>query len=168
MNTMRKLVESECRKTFDGKDIGITYGYETSYNRNARGLDKSHDTDAYVIAGNLEAKRCNNMYLFKQLRCHNRQIHKMNIAKGGKLLKAQQSHVLRGYRHHDIVRYESDLYDITGRREKGSFVLERLKDGVRVERTPSKLRYVRCCGKVLVYQRSKSTLMCDSPAKLKT
>ena len=39
---------------------------------------------------------------------------------------------------------------------------------VRVERTPSKLRHVRCCGKTLVYQRYKSTLICESPAKLKT
>ena len=167
MNTMRRLVESECRKVFGDERVEVTYGYETACARMEHGLAKSHDTDAYVIAGSFDAERSGRLYLLKQLRCHNRQIHKSNISRGGKLLKAQQVHVLRGYRNHDIVRYGGNLYEITGRREKGSFVLLSLNSGERTERVPSKLRHVRCSGKVLVYYRHKSVLIGDSPAKLK-
>jgi 5-methylcytosine-specific restriction endonuclease McrA len=167
MNTMRKLVESECRRLFGDNNVSVTYGYETSYNRNKYGLGKSHDTDGFIIAGNYGASRCDKVYLLKQLRRHNRQLHRSNIAKGGKLLKAQQRHVLRGYRQHDIVRYDGELYDIVGRREKGSFVLMRLSDGSRTERVPSRLSYVRRHGAVLVYNLFKVGKECDSPANLK-
>ena len=167
MNTMRKLVESECRKAFGDEDVSVTYGYDTSYKRKVYGFGKSHDTDAFIIAGHYGAIRCDKVYALRQVRCHNRQIHKSNIAKGGKLLNAQQVHVLRGYRQHDVVRYDGELYDIVGRREKGSFVLVRLSDGKRIERVPSKLRYVYRQGKVLVYSLSKVNNVCNSPAELK-
>lgn len=167
MNSMRRLVESECRKIFGDENVSVTYGYETSYNRNRYGFVKSHDTDAFVIAGHYSARRCGKAYQLRQVRCHNRQIHKSNIAKGGKLLKSQQVHVLRGYRVHDVVRYDGELYDIIGRREKGSFVLMRLSDGKRIERTTSRFRYVYRQGKVLVYNLESINDKCDSPANLK-
>ena len=151
MNTMRMLVESEYRKRFGDDRVSVTYGYETACSRREHGLAKTHDTDAYVIAGNYNARRTDTVYLLKQTRCHNRQIHKVNIAKGGKLLKAQQVHVIKGYRLHDIVRYDGELYDIVGRRESGGFVLMKLSDGSRTERAPSKFSYVRRNGRMLVY-----------------
>jgi len=167
MNTMRRLVEAECRRLFGYERVSVTYGYETAVSRREHGLEKSHDTDAYVIAGHFDAKRCGMVYLLRQVRCHNRQIHKSNIAKGGKLLKAQQAHVIRGYRLHDIVRYNGELYEITGRREKGSFVLTRLSDCVHTERAPSRFTYVRRNGRMLVSYRISNQEV-DSPAKLKT
>ena len=167
MNTMRMLVESECKRLFGDERVSVTYGYETAVKRKEHGLEKSHDTDAYVIAGHFGAERCRMVYQLRQVRCHNRQIHKQNIAKGGKLLKAQQAHVVRGYRLHDIVRYDGELYEITGRRDKGSFVLTRLSDGVRVERVPSRFTYVRRNGRMLVLYK-ESNREVDSPAKLKT
>jgi N6-L-threonylcarbamoyladenine synthase len=153
MNTMRRLVESECRRLFGDERVSVTYGYETAINRREHGLKKSHDTDAYVIAAHFGAERCFMVYLLRQLRCHNRQIYKENIAKGGRLLKAQQSHVVMGYRIHDIVRCDGELYDITGRREKGAFVLTKINDGTRIERAPSRFTYVRRNGRVLVSYR---------------
>ncbi len=56
-----------------------TYGYLTKHTRITHGLPKTHCVDAYCIAGNLKAVR-RGVYLHqRQMRKHNRQIHKFTV-----------------------------------------------------------------------------------------
>ena len=47
-------------------------------------LSKSHRIDALCIAQHPSVKLCNTYFLQKKVRCHNRQIHKRTILRGGK------------------------------------------------------------------------------------
>lgn len=116
-------------------DVSITYGYITKYNRIRYGLDKSHTTDAYCIAGNFGADRLNYMYKLRQLRKHNRQIHKFKINKGGVRKRNQTPYVMFGYRLFDKVLWNRTECFVGGRRSRGAFKLVDLdnhiiKDGV--------------------------------------
>ena len=55
------------------------------------------------------------------VRRHNRQIHKTNILKGGKLKRNQTPHLVFGFAINDVVEYDNRLWFVTGRRESGYF-----------------------------------------------
>lgn len=101
-----------------------TYGYVTKGIREEYGINKSHTNDAYCIAGNLQAKRLNEYYLQKKVRCHNRQIHKMNILKGNKKRLKQAPYIVKGYRLNDKVLYDNQICFISGRRTSGYFAIK--------------------------------------------
>ena len=109
----------------ENSDITVryTYGYITKYNRIKYGIDKSHVNDAQVISGNPNAKLCCDMWELRQVRRHNRQIHRCNILKGGKLKRNQSAYCVKGYRLWDLVRYKGNLYLIKAKRSRGSFCL---------------------------------------------
>ena len=73
-------------------NVKMTYGYITKNTRIKNKLPKEHRIDAFCISGNPTVKRDENWYYFKKVRCHNRQIHKANILKGGK--KRQIKHLI--------------------------------------------------------------------------
>ena len=64
------------------KYVNHTYGYITKFNRIALGLDKSHNTDAFVIAGGTMQERSSISHLIQQVRKCNR-----------KLFKGDRSHI---------------------------------------------------------------------------
>ncbi len=64
-------------------DVKLTYGYITKNTRIKNGLPKDHYIDARCISGNPNAVSNGNVYYYKKVRCHNRQIHKTNFIKGG-------------------------------------------------------------------------------------
>ena len=102
--------------------IYITYGYQTKCDRISRGLLKSPEVDAYIISKSDSIPTLSDTkYIIKQIRRHNRQIHKSNILKGGKLKKNQTRYILFGYRLKDIVKYHGEKYYIAGRRDRGCF-----------------------------------------------
>ena len=65
-------------------NVKMTYGYITKNNRIKNNLPKEHRIDALCITGNISVERLSYSYYIKQVRKHNRQIHKANIIKGGK------------------------------------------------------------------------------------
>ena len=108
-------------------NVKMTYGYITKNTRITHNLPKDHNIDAYCIANNMSAKRLNYYYYFKKVRCHNRQIHKAKILKGGRRKLNQAQYLVKGFRLFDKVKYENKLYYIFGRRNSGFFDIRVLK-----------------------------------------
>jgi N6-L-threonylcarbamoyladenine synthase len=124
-----------------GLEVGMTYGYITKNMRIANGLPKEHYIDARCISGNPTAVFGGVIYFQKKVRCHNRQIHRFTINKGGIRKRNQAPYEVRGFRLNDTVRAKGQEWFIHGRRVKGAFVLKKL-DGTILEIAPSKLRYL--------------------------
>ena len=102
-------------------EVQNTYGYLTKNARIRHGLEKTHRTDAFTIAGNFNAERLGEYFFQKQTRKHNRQLHKLTILKGGVRKRQQASYKVRGFRLFDKVRYGSREAFIFGRRSSGYF-----------------------------------------------
>ena len=119
-------------------DVSYTYGYITKNTRIKNNLPKEHYIDARCISGNPEAVSDGTYYRQKKVRCHNRQIHKFKICKGGIRKRNQAEYVVRGYRLFDKVSVSGKEWYISGRRAKGSFVLKTI-DGDTLEITPTKI-----------------------------
>ena len=96
--------------------------------------DVTHCIDAYCIAGNLNAHR-RGVYLYqRQVRKHNRQIHKCKVlskrledgTKIGYRKLNQSPYLVHGFRLFDKVRCFGQTAFIFGRRSSGSFDVRRL------------------------------------------
>ncbi len=112
-------------------NVSLTYGYITKYNRINLGLEKEHYNDAYCIAGNFNAKPLNTFIYQKKVRCHNRQIHKSNLLKGGVKKRNQAPYLVKGFRLFDKVKYQNTECFIFGRRSSGYFDIRKL-DGTKI------------------------------------
>ena len=112
-------------------EVRNTYGYLTKNARIRHGLEKTHHTDAFCIAGNFNAERLGEYFLQKQTRKHNRQLHKLTILKGGVRKRQQAPYEVKGFRLFDKVRYGSRETFIFGRRSSGYFDI-RLLTGEKV------------------------------------
>lgn len=115
-------------------NVKITYGYITKNTRIQNNLPKEHRIDALCISGNLNVKRLDYWYYIKQVRRHNRQIHKANILKGGKKKLNQAPYLVKGFRLFDKVKYKEQECFIFGRRSSGYFDLRKL-DGTVIHRS---------------------------------
>ena len=119
MGIMRKTLLSELRKIYP--NVKETYGYITKDTRIAHNLPKDHYIDARCISGNPDAKPLGYYFYQKKVRCHNRQIHKMSILKGGIRKNNQAEYLVKGFRLFDKVRYNGKEYFVFGRRKTGYF-----------------------------------------------
>ena len=119
----------------------LTYGYITKNTRIKNNITKTHTADAYCIAGNVKAERLGYEYLRKQMRRHNRKLHREVPAKGGVRKRAQAGHSVRGFCLNDTILYQKQRWFIRGMRSKGAFVLKHL-DGTKVEIAPSKITFL--------------------------
>jgi RRXRR protein/HNH endonuclease len=117
-------------------DVSLTYGYITKNTRIVSQLPKSHRIDALCITGNPTVKRLDNYYYVKQVRKHNRQIHKANTLKGGNKKLNQAPYLVKGFRLFDRVEYEGKECFIFGRRSSGYFDLRTL-DGTKIHASAS-------------------------------
>lgn len=117
-------------------NVSLTYGYITKNTRISNNLPKEHRVDAFCITGNIKAKRLTEWSLVKQIRRHNRQIHKANILKGGKKKLNQAPYSVQGFRLFDKVKFENKECFIFGRRSSGYFDLRKL-DGEVIHRSAS-------------------------------
>jgi hypothetical protein len=133
-------------------DVHLTYGYITKNTRIKNGITKTHSADAYCIAGNINAERLNYEYLRKQIRRHNRKLHREVPAKGGVRKRAQAGHIVRGFCLNDTVFYQKQCWFVRGMRVKGSFVLKHL-DGTKAEVAPSKITFLMHNNSYLVERR---------------
>lgn len=111
-------------------DISLTYGYITKNTRIRNGLDKTHTVDARCISGNPTVTPTNTTYIQKKIRCHNRQIHKANILKGGVKKANQAPHIVKGFRLYDKVKLNGQECFISGRRNTGYFALRTINNAV--------------------------------------
>ena len=115
-------------------NINLTYGYITKNTRITNGLPKSHRVDALCVSGNPKAKQMGNCYYIKQVRKHNRQIHKAKILKGGIRKSNQAPYLVKGFRLFDKVKYKGQECFIFGRRSSGYFDIRKL-DGIVIHRS---------------------------------
>ena len=116
-------------------NVGMTFGYITKCNRIHYDLPKSHNVDAYCIACNFSALQLGYMFKFRQLRKHNRQIHKYSILRGGVRKLNQTPYKVFGFRLFDKVSWDGQECFVGGRRSRGAFKLvdidnKLVKDGV--------------------------------------
>lgn len=112
-------------------DIRLTYGYITKNIRIENGLPKDHYIDARCISGHPDAKSTGEVFYYKKVRCHNRQIHKNTILKGGYRKRNQAPYEVKGFRLYDKVLWKGQKCFIFGRRSTGRMDL-RLLDGTHI------------------------------------
>lgn len=129
MGIMRWVFYNRLKETYP--NVSMTYGYITKNTRIINGLEKDHHIDARCISGNPLATPLKNLYLYKKVRCHNRQIHKNTILKGGYRKFNQAPKYVSGYQLFDKVLYNNQECFIFGRRSSGSFDV-RLLDGTKL------------------------------------
>ena len=120
MSTVRWKLVNLLREA--GNSVSHTYGYITKTNRIALGLDKSHNTDAFVIGGGTTQERSPVQFLIKQVRKCNR-----------KLFKGDRSHIkntaprfIHGFQRYDKVLWHNVECFIFGRRKTGYFDLRQV------------------------------------------
>ena len=111
-------------------NVFMTYGYITKDTRIKNNLPKDHYIDARCISGNPNAEPLGYYFYQKKVRCHNRQIHKSNILKGGKKKLNQASYLVKGFRLFDKVEFEGQVCFIFGRRSSGYFDIRKLNGEV--------------------------------------
>lgn len=111
-------------------NVFMTYGYITKDTRIKNNLPKDHYIDARCISGNPNAEPLGYYFYQKKVRCHNRQIHKANILKGGKKRPNQASYLVKGFRLFDKVEFGGQICFIFGRRNRGYFDIRKLNGEV--------------------------------------
>ncbi len=134
------------------QDVKLTYGYITKNTRIRNGIVKTHTADAYCIAGNINAKRLGYEYLRKQIRRHNRKLHREVPAKGNIRRVAQAGHFVKRFCLNDTVLAKGQQWFVRTKRQKSSFVLKRL-DGAELEIMPSKITFLRHNNSYLIERR---------------
>lgn len=116
--------------------VKLTYGYITKNTRIKNGLPKDHYTDARCISGNPKAVGSGEVFCYRKVRCHNRQIHKCKILKGGIHKRNQAPYDVKGFRLYDKVFWKGQECFIFGRRTTGRMDL-RLLDGTHINASVS-------------------------------
>ena len=134
--------------------VSMTFGYITKNTRMTSNLPKEHYVDARCISKNPLSKPLGYYYLQKKVRCHNRQIHKMTVGKGGYRKLNQAPFLVKGFRLFDKVKYKNIECFIFGRRASGSFDI-RLLDGTRISAGISckKLSLISCRKNILIERK---------------
>ena len=112
-------------------NVSLTYGYITKNIRIRNSLSKEHYIDARCISGNPKAISDGTVYYQKKVRCHNRQIYKSTILKGGIRKRNQAPYDVMGFRLFDKVKWKGQNCFIYGRRSTGRMDL-RLLDGTKI------------------------------------
>ena len=155
MGIMRWAFFDRLKAMYPGM-VSMTYGYITKNTRIRHGLAKTHSADARSISGHPDADPLGFYYLQKKVRCHNRQIDKAVILKGGIRKRNQAPKEVKGFRLFDRIRYGGKECFVFGRRSTGYFDLRQL-DGTRVHRSASvkHIRLLEHSGTTLTERRTQ-------------
>ena len=129
MGIMRWAIYNKLKEIYP--NVSLTYGYITKNTRIENGLSKDHYIDARCISGNSKAISNGEVFYYKKVRCHNRQIHKNTILKGGYRKRNQAPYEVKGFRLYDKVLWKGQKCFIFGHRATGRMDL-RLLDGTRL------------------------------------
>ena len=135
-------------------NVSITYGYITKSTRVKNNLPKEHYIDARCISGNPNAEPLGYYFYQKKVRCHNRQIHKAKILKGGKKRMNQASYLVKGFRLFDKVEFDGQICFIFARRNSGYFDVRKLNKEV-ISRSASwkRLKFLETRKNLLIERR---------------
>ena len=129
MGIMRWCFYNKLKEIY--QNVSLTYGYITKNTRIENNLPKEHYIDARCISDNPLAVSDGVVYFQKKVRCHNRQIHKNTILKGGYRKRNQVPYEVKGFRLYDKVLWKSQKCFIFGRRLTGRMDL-RFLDGTHI------------------------------------
>lgn len=142
-------------------DVRTTFGYITKNIRIKNSLPKEHYVDARCISENPNAKPLDCYFYQKKVRCHNRQLHKLTILKGGYRKVNQAPKYVKGFQLFDKVSFKGTECFIFGRRSSGSFDIRRL-DGTKVSAGISykKLKHIEKRKTLLTERRSAVSSPC--------
>ena len=142
MGIMRWALYNKLQETYP--NVHLTYGYITKHTRIEHGLSKEHYIDARCISGNPQAKPLDCIFYQRKVRCHNRQIHKLTINKGGVRKKNQSPKYVFGYQLFDKVSLPSNKIGfIYGRRLRGCFDIRDIFGNRIKEITYKKIKLVK-------------------------
>ena len=135
-------------------NVSLTYGYITKHTRIENDLPKDHYIDARCISGNPKAVSSGEVFYYKKVRCHNRQIHKAKILKGGIKKRNQAPYEVKGFRLYDKVLWKGQKCFIYGRRSTGRMDL-RLLDGTHINASVcyKNLKLLNMCSNYLIEQK---------------
>lgn len=122
-------------------NVSLTYGYITKNTRIKNNLTKDHYIDARCISGNPLAKSNGEVYHYKKVRCHNRQIFKAKILKGGVKKRNQAPYEVLGFRLYDKVLWKGIKCFISGRTNNRALL--RNITWEKVNDTPVNLKYLK-------------------------
>ena len=126
MGIMRKTLLERLKKLFPEIKICSTYGYITKFWREKKNIEKTHISDAFVIAKNFDAKHLEKSLLIIPKRSHSRQIHKCKINKGGYRKLNQTPKFMFGFQLFDKVLFKNQTGFVFGRRASGYFDIRNL------------------------------------------
>lgn len=157
MGMMRWTFYNQLKENYP--NVSMTYGYITKNTRIGNHLPKEHYIDARCISGNPKAEPLGYYFYQKKVRCHNRQIHKANLLKGGKKKLNQAPYLVKGFRLFDKVLYEGQMCFIFGRRSTGYFDIRKL-DGTQIHNCASykKLKLVEKRKTIITERRLQETV----------
>ncbi len=159
MGIMRWAFYNKLREKY--KNVSMTYGYITKNTRIENKLPKKHYVDARCISGHPLAKPFEMIYYQKKIRCHNRQLFKINTLKGGTRKRNQSERVIKGYILFDKVKYQGKEYFVFGRRISGFFDIREL-NGNKVNKGSincKKLKLIERCSGYLIELRKETVLL---------
>lgn len=140
-------------------DVSMTYGYITKNTRIQNNLPKEKYIDARCITGYPITKPLGYYYYQKKVRCHNRQIHKAKILKGGIKKRNQAEYLVHGFRLFDKVKCNDQIGFIFGRRKSGSFDIRKLNGEVLTHSISyKKLKFIQPRTTLLTEQRNQTEI----------
>lgn len=132
--TMMNVVRSQLLRR--NPSFGETFGYETKYEREVLGLEKSHVNDAFVISGGREQIRTI-PFVFHQKRRNNRclQVNRKGFAVSvrKKRYKIQPK---------DIIEWSGKRYLVGGVQNKGAYLLFFGGDGKKIVKPTSQIQVI--------------------------
>lgn len=159
MGIMRWAFYNRLKELYAFKNIPVsmTYGYITKNTRIKHDLPKEHFIDARCISGHPDAVPPKEVFYLKKVRCHNRQLHKLTINKGGTRKRNQAAYEVKGFRLYDTVLWKGQKCFIFGRRSTGRMDL-RLIDGTHINASVGykDLKLLRKRSNYLIEQRKVS------------
>lgn len=152
MGIMRWSFYDRLKETYP--NVFMTYGYITKNTRVKCNLPKEHYIDARCISGNPNVEPLGYYFYQKKVRCHNRQIHKAKILKGGKKKMNQASYLVKGFRLFDKVEFDGQVGFIFGRRNSGYFDVRKLnKEVISKSASYKKLTFLETRKSLLIEKR---------------
>ena len=151
MGIMRKTLIQRLKAIFSTIKVCETYGYITKYWRERKNIEKTHISDAFVVAKNFDAARLDKSLLIIPKRQHNRQIHKCKINKGGVRKLNQTPKFVFGYQLFDRVLCKGQEGFVFGRRSSGGFDIRKL-NGEKINPNISyrNLKHIECRKSLLI------------------
>lgn len=137
MNATRWALYDAIKGTY--RNVKMTYGYITKYNRIHAGLPKAHHIDAKCITGFLTVPSMSQTVVKVKMRRHNRQLHRASFSKGHIRKIACLPTTVFGFQLYDLVCFNNHRYYIKSRRSSGAFTLASVEGLKNEKRTYKKL-----------------------------